>query len=79
MFATVKRNVTAQPHNRDAWKIVVINDQTPVWDDVIYDHTLLRDVPLEEQFISRLGPYSALAQDVVSTEYGYRIDNIRPR
>jgi hypothetical protein len=79
MFATVERNDTAQPHNRDAWKIVVVDDETSVWGDVIYDHTLLRDVPLEEQLVARLGPYTALARDVVRTEYGYRIDNVRPR
>lgn len=79
MFATVTRNDMAQPHNRDAWKVVVIDGETPVWDDVIYDHTLHPDIALEQQFVSRLGPYSALPSDVARTELGYRIDNVGPR
>lgn len=81
LTATATRNVGAQPHNQDAWKLVVFDGSQQVWDEIIYDHTLVPDLPLEAQLVGRLmnGPYTATAQDVSRTKDGYRIENVRLR
>ncbi|WP_137843752.1 hypothetical protein [Microbacterium sp. 2FI] len=81
LIATATRNVDAQPHNQHAWKLVVFDGSQQVWDDIVYDHTLVPDLALEEQLVGRLmnGPYTSTAQDVIRTKDGYRIENVRRR
>lgn len=78
MYASVKRNDGAQPHNRDAWKVAV-HDADEQWDDILYDHTFIQGIAIEEQLVARLGPYTASPADVIRDGAGYRIENVRLR